>query len=486
MTKLGFAVPDGRGSRLRRWLALTIAVAALPVMACHLDVTDPDIITPDNLSGASTLPTIRAAAIGDFALSYGGSGADGSSGTEGIIMMGGMLSDEWINSETFPTRIEIDRRSTLVTNGTLTGWFRTISRTRRSMEFAAGRFRSLADTTRDSGLAEMLSLSGYTYLWFAENWCSGVPFSTANPDGSLVFGQPLTRGQMTDTAIARFTAALNAANALLATVSTKATMQNLARVGLARALVYRGNAGDFATAAATTAGVPTTFVYLVGYSETTTRENNGVFVANGNAKRYSVAENEGINGLRYRSANDPRVPNVRLTVGGQPNTGFDASTPQFDQLRFPDRKTSIPLATGTEARLIEAENALQLGDTVTNAGVFYQRLDSLRAHPPGYWWLNPSIAAPTSMTFVTTDSATAQGGAVNLLMRERAFWMWMSAHRLADLRRLARPPYSRAAESVFPTGAYFKGGLYGTDYNFPVPFEETNNPNFTQCLDRLP
>jgi len=37
-----------------------------------------------------------------------------------------------------------------------------------------------------------------------------------------------------------------------------------------------------------------------------------------------------------------------------------------------------------------------------------------------------------------------------------------------------------------PTGAYFKGGLYGTDYNFPVPFEETNNPNFTACLDRLP
>src|SRR5438477_2795091 len=249
MTTIGFAKTDGRGGRPSRWLALVTALAVLPAMACHLDVTDPDIITPDNLGGASTLPTIRAAAIGDFALSYGGSGADGSSGTEGIIMMGGMLSDEWINSETFPTRIEIDRRATLVTNGTLTGWFRTISRTRRSMEFAAGRFRALADTTRDSGLAEMLSLSGYTYLWFAENWCSGVPFSTANPDGSLVFGQPLTRGQMTDTAIARFTDALNAANALLATVGTKVTMQNLAPVRLAPAVGYRGNAGVFANAA---------------------------------------------------------------------------------------------------------------------------------------------------------------------------------------------------------------------------------------------
>src|SRR6266550_7432700 len=282
MTKLGVVKTDGRGGRLSRWLALITALAVLPAMACHLDVTDPDIITPDNLGGASTLPTIRAAAIGDFALSYGGSGADGSSGTEGIITMSGLLGDEFINSETFPTRIEIDRRATLVTNGTLTGWFRTLSRTRRSMEFAAGRFRTLSDTTANSGLAEMLSLSGYTYLWFAENWCSGVPFSTANPDGSLVFGQPLTRGEMTDTAIARFTAALNAANAPLATASGKSTVTNLARLGLARALLDRGGTGDFASAAATVASVPTVYNYLIGYSETTTRENNGVFVANGN------------------------------------------------------------------------------------------------------------------------------------------------------------------------------------------------------------
>jgi len=39
---------------------------------------------------------------------------------------------------------------------------------------------------------------------------------------------------------------------------------------------------------------------------------------------------------------------------------------------------------------------------------------------------------------------------------------------------------------VFPHGAYFKGGVYGTDYNFPVPFDETNNPNFAQCINRNP
>jgi len=42
------------------------------------------------------------------------------------------------------------------------------------------------------------------------------------------------------------------------------------------------------------------------------------------------------------------------------------------------------------------------------------------------------------------------------------------------------------ADSVFPYGTYFKGGTYGTDYSFPVPFDETNNPNFTACLDNKP
>src|SRR2546425_4908764 len=203
-------------------LSLLSAVLLLPLTGCDLNVTDPDIITPDNLGGASALPTIRAAAIGDFALSYAGSGADGSSGTEGIVTMSGLLGDEFVNSETFPTRIEVDRRSIQVTNGTVAGWFRTISRARRSAEFAADRFRALADTTSNTGLSEMLSLAGYTYLWFAEHWCSGVPFTTINPDGSLTYGQPLTTQQMLDTAANRFTQALNAANALNLTGSAAA------------------------------------------------------------------------------------------------------------------------------------------------------------------------------------------------------------------------------------------------------------------------
>ena len=76
---------------------------------------------------------------------------------------------------------------------------------------------------------------------------------------------------------------------------------------------------------------------------------------------------------------------------------------------------------------------------------------------------------------------------MNLLFNERARWLWLTAHRLSDLRRLVRQ-YNRAADAVFPTGPYFKSQQpsYGTDVNFPIPLDEANNPNFAQCLDRNP
>ena len=74
---------------------------------------------------------------------------------------------------------------------------------------------------------------------------------------------------------------------------------------------------------------------------------------------------------------------------------------------------------------------------------------------------------------------------IDLHFSERAFWLFAQGHRLSDMRRLVRQ-YGRSADSVFPTGTFFKGGDYGQDVNIPVPFDERNNPNFTGCLNRNP
>src|SRR5256884_4598966 len=195
---------------------LLLAALALSFTGCNdpLNVQDPDIVPPGNLNDKTVLPTIRAGAIGDFALAYTGSGADGSGGTvEGVTMYGGLLGDELINSETFPTRIEVDARGPIQkTNADVGLWFRNMQRARRAAEFAAERYRTLsADTTKETGFPEVITLAGYTYIFLAETWCSGVPVSQVDAAGKLTYGAPLTTTQLLDTAIARFDAALAAA-----------------------------------------------------------------------------------------------------------------------------------------------------------------------------------------------------------------------------------------------------------------------------------
>jgi hypothetical protein len=474
--------PTSHGPRWPRRIVRSAAMAAaclLGAAACQQEVTNPSIITPGTIGSPSALPTIRDAALGDFALAYTGSGADGSQGIEGVIMYSGLLSDELINSETFPTRIEVDRRSISLTNSDVTLWFRNLQRSRASAEFAVQEYRKLApDTTTQPGLSEMLSLSGYTYLFLAENWCSGVPVSTILPDGTLQFGKPLATGALLDTAASRFTQALNAAGTLTAGAA-KTQDIDLASVGLGRTILdSSSSAAGFTAAAAAVAAVPTSYVYDIYHSNNNSREWNGIYTAMPYAKRYAVADAEGtnpFNALHFVSSPDPRDPVYRT------GNGFDGTTPQWNDGRFLSASDPDPLATGAEARLIEAEAALANADTAT----MLARLNALRASPPSYFAPVGGTIAPMA-PLVTTGLTSSQ--VQDLLFTEREHWLLDSGHRLGDLRRLSHATgfYKRNPDTVFPTGAYFKGGNYGTDTNFPVPFDETNNPNFTQCIDRNP
>ena len=472
-------------------VAFTATALTLFAGACHiLDTNTPDIVPADGLNDPLALPTIRAGAIGDFGIAYTGSGASGSGGTvEGQVLASGMLADEWINTETFPDRIQADARQTDPASGTFTTIFRNLARSHLSATTAAAKFRQLSDTTANAGLTEMLSLVGYTRLFFAENYCSGVPISYPNPDGTVNYGVPLTTAQMLDSALLRFTEAQAAANALTS-ATAKANFLALASVGKARTLLAMGRIAD-ADTVASAANVPTTFSYVVQHDLNTTRQQNGVFSGIRKFKRYGIADGEGGVGLQWRTVLDPRTTFTRVPAT---NRGFDAATPQFDQLRYTDEKASITLATGMEARLINAEAALLRSDTVT----YLANLNGLRASPPLYILAGvqgttapsdqPKALAPMA-NLTTPASATA---AIDQLFAERARWLWGTGHRLNDLRRLVRAVgvrggFGRAVNTVFPNGVYFKNGLsYGTDVNFPIPLDEQNNPNFTACLDRLP
>src|SRR2546430_11717843 len=129
--------------------------------ACHLlEVNTPDVVPADNLNNPLALPTIRAGAIGDFGIAYTGSGAQGSGGTtEGQVLASGLLADEWINTETFPDRVQADARQTDRASGTFTAVFRNVARAHLSALRAADAYRRLADTTQTTALADMLVLA---------------------------------------------------------------------------------------------------------------------------------------------------------------------------------------------------------------------------------------------------------------------------------------------------------------------------------------
>src|SRR5213080_2918488 len=339
-----------------------LAVALLvPQAGCNdpLRVSIPSIVPPGSLSDSAALATLRAGAIGNFSIAFSGDHPDGNGGTgEGVIMYGGLLADEWINSETFPTRIEVDARSIQVTNSDVDLWFRRMHQARNSAEKAAAQFAQFA--TSDPAHAEMLTLAGLTYIFFAETWCSGVPVSHLDANGNINFGQPLTTHQLLDTARARFDAALAA--------TTDPDMQAFATLGKARALL---DSGAYAAAGALAAAVPTTFAYRQEHSENTDRQNNGVFNGNFPDQRYAVADVEGTNGFPFRSVADPRTRWYDPGI-----TGFDNDTELWTQQRYGSRKASITVATGVEARLIQAEAALQAADTVT----FLAQLNQPRAN----------------------------------------------------------------------------------------------------------
>src|SRR3989442_15830917 len=134
-----------------------LVVLAALAAGCHiLDVANPDIVRPESLNGLAALPTVRAGAIGDFAIAYSGSGAQGSAGTtEGQILLGGMLADELINTETFPDRILADARQPQVESGTLQTVFPHLPNARRSAEVHAEKFHPLPHPTQNTELSEL-------------------------------------------------------------------------------------------------------------------------------------------------------------------------------------------------------------------------------------------------------------------------------------------------------------------------------------------
>lgn len=449
---------------LRR--GMIAAVCLLSIGSCStsdiLDVSIPDVIDPAVVTTPAGARALYAGALGEFIVGVVGD----NGGIEGQILVSGSFTDELFNSETFPTRLEYELRTIDLRNGTLLTVFRNLQRARYLSEQSAASLQKY-DPSLPYRIGESFALAGLAYVFAGENYCSGVPFS--NPFPTASYGQPLTTSQIFTTAIERFDSAMT----YLTTPDTEAVLRQwLAQVGKGRALLDRGDPGDAAAAAAAVASVPDTFQYITTHTNNSDRQRNGIYAFTKQNKRFSVADVEGSNGLNFRTANDPRVVVTRSPAN---NLGFDNSTPQWDPTgKYPSITANTQIATGIEAKLIIAEERLLNSPGTTD---WLDTLNALRARD-----IKPAMAA-------LADPGTP-ALRLDLVMRERAFWLYLTGHRLGDMRRLLRQ-YGRTLQTVFPIGSATQPGAsvkgtYGTDVNLPVPFDELNNPNFTGCIDRNP
>ncbi|HEX6535956.1 MAG TPA: hypothetical protein VF041_15275 [Gemmatimonadaceae bacterium] len=353
---------------------------------------------------------------------------------------------------------------------------------------ARGALSAYAPDSSTALIGHLDAIEGYADVFLADLFCSGVPLSTLDFDGDFTYQPGSSTEEVYQHAVALFDSAL-------AVSPDSERVMNLARVGKGRALLALG---QYAEAAQAVADVPDDFQYAFQYSATDvpgeptsldrsnrTFANRDLYPGFGGGMMVTMVDAEGGNGLPFLSSGDPRV-------------AWDDSAGTYHGLaikrpvEYPlDGSGSIVLASGVEARLIQAEAQLQAGD----AAGWLATLNALRTDGTYDTQQDPNDATKTDTLWHAGTGGVAglrpladpgtPDGQVSLLFQERAYWLFLTGHRQGDLRRLIRQ-YGRQAPTVYPAGPYpaaYK--TYGTDVTAPIPgTERVSNPLFTGCRSR--
>ncbi len=324
--------------------------------------------------------------------------------------------------------------------------------------------------------AQLFLYEAYAEILTADGWCSGVPLSTMDFEGDWTY----RAGAKTDEIYAHAMLLLDSAEARAV---DSVSLQSTIRVLRARAQLAQGR---YAEAKQTVQGMDDDFRSEIRIAfddgKRTDRSRYYKFIEIDGA---SISDQEGINGLPYRSSGDPRTKAIQVRDFNNRAVWFPVKYVTTDSSVF-------ILASGIEAKLILAEAALADHDPeqmlmVLNAlrttGTFTvettplpgggQRIDTL--------W-NAGIGGVAKLRRIDSLPPTAAAQR-QLLFAERAAWLFLTGTRQGDLRRLVRK-YGLDREQVYPTGAYTIPGytdVYGTDISFDLGSNEFPNPLFTGC-----
>ncbi len=427
-----------------------LALILFPISACGLfDVNDPTAIEEDDVANPDGAELARRTAVSDFYAFVPNAARYSALRADEMFLFPSLST---VQTGAVSTNILLDLRINDLdrgANANLT--YQYANYARKSASFAISLFQKYGADWQRVQLGQVFAVRGLSTAGLADYICTGFALHDY-VDGGPAYAKPALRTAEV------YERALVDLDSAIVYAAEDESIVNLARVGRGRTLLALGR---FEEAARAVADVPTTFTYLTEFSGLGAFRNAFIWSFSATGDNVSISDREGGNGLDFVSAEDPRVQLRRLGTARDGVTGIYAPE-KYQALRDP-----IVIASGIEARLIEAE--AQLNGAA--AGDWLATLNDLRAtqiDPP-----LPPLADPG-----------AQDARLDLLFRERAFWLFLTGRRLPDLRRLV-DVYKRDPERVFPTGTSPGGLIYerGMGIAFNPTGEQYAGTGVTGCVE---
>ena len=390
----------------------------------------------------------------------------------------GLLSDEFMNSDFQNSQNDVDQR-TMSPDNVVANYSRTTQARGFIRDAIAAELKY--EPTKTADIGELYMALGFIEMTLAENFCNGIPLGS-NVAGVVDYTsdefKSRTNAEVYDVALTHIDSALAILGS--ATDVNTVAVRNATLITKARILV---NKGQYAAAAALVpvSVIPSNYQYVFITQASSNNDDLGIWTLNNSVARMTVGDSSVNylgkqfsigNVIPFATLNDPRVPILKGTDAKLPAED-GGLTPLFIQQIWKGRDDPIPMVSGIDARLIEAEAKLGASDFAGMMTI----LNALRTAPPRIGNFQPATMTAISTTPTTKDAATS------LFFREKAFWQFGRGQRLSDLRRLVRQ-YGRSQDKVFPVGQHYKGGVFGSDVAFPVPDAERINPQFNGCIDK--
>jgi starch-binding outer membrane protein, SusD/RagB family len=456
----------------RTWRALV----ALTLAACSLDDVAGESDVPAGINDPAATETPEGALA-----AYRGALLQVRVANDHYVAASGLLSDELQNAEVVVPGFGIgqvrglDARLLPEVQGsqddpTSESTYQSLQKARGQAAQAAALLRDFAPNASPALRGHMYAVVGYSELLLAELFCSGIPLSTLDYRGDYTLEPGSTTTEVLEHAGALFDTALGLS-------ADSARILQLARMGRARAWL---GLGQLQLAAQEAAQVADGFQYALTYDPA--ERAHFAAIIPGQHWQYSVSDREGTNGLDFRSSGDPRT----RTSPVESNT---AGVPLFYPDKYtPDGTAPVVLASGVEARLIQAEAA-----AAANEPSWLTILNALRTSGTFDTQPNPDDPAVTDTLWHPGTGGVAglapledpgADGRIDLVFRERAFWLFLTGQRQGDLRRLIRQ-YDRDQSEVYPVGVWDDNQMFGSDVTAPIPGEERqHNPLFDGCESR--